>query len=120
MDDLRNNRVSRARRDSDSAGVCTPLFTVDFRRYADLGRCLKCAFQRSVSEGHPMKSIFALLAAGLLTLSGAPGSASDLHGWLIGGGNSLGNAQGQIEGELRWCEASVDGRGHKTRSYDNP
>src|SRR5690625_3522450 len=117
MDDLRNNCVSRARFDSDVAGLCSPLFTVDFRHHADLGRCLKCAFQRSVSEGHAMKSVFALLAAGLLALSAAPGSANDLHVWLIGGGNHLANSQGQIEENVRWLEDMFAHRGLKTRSY---
>src|SRR5690625_8024551 len=104
MDDLRNNCVSRARFDSDVAGLCSPLFTVDFRHHADLGRCLKCAFQRSVSEGHAMKSVFSLLAAGLLALSAAPGSANDLHVWLIGGGNNLANrSEEQRVGEGGRC-----------------
>lgn len=64
-----------------------------------------------------MKSIFALLAAGLLTLSGAPGSASDLHVWLIGGGNNLANSQGQIEENVRWLEDIFADRGIKTRTY---
>src|SRR5690625_6613341 len=64
-----------------------------------------------------MKSIFALLAAGLLTLSGAPGSASDLHVWLIGGGNNMANSQGQIEENVRRLVDIFSHRGLKTRTY---
>ncbi|MDQ2076201.1 hypothetical protein [Marinimicrobium sp. ABcell2] len=60
---------------------------------------------------------FPFLLPALLFLTAAPATAEDLRVWLIGGGNNLGNSQGQIEENVRWLEDIFANRGIETRTY---
>jgi hypothetical protein len=53
----------------------------------------------------------------ILGLSSAHSCAEDLRVWLIGGGNNLGNSQGQIEENVRWLEDIFTDRGIEARTY---
>lgn len=55
------------------------------------------------------------LAIALLLQSGP--SFADTKVWLIGGGNTLSNSQGQIEENVRWLQSDLRARGIDVRTY---
>ena len=57
-----------------------------------------------------------LVKVALLSLAAAP-AVADTSIWLIGGGNTLNNSQGQIEANVRWLEDLLLARNLDVRTY---
>lgn len=64
-----------------------------------------------------MKRTITFLVLCILSASTAYGSTNGARAWLIGGGNNLGNSQGQIEENVRWLENIFSERNIQFRTY---